>query len=91
MKVFASRKILLQHSVLSYRIDLYFLEYKLAIEIVEKRHKDKNEHKAIERQKAIEKELDCKFIRINSDKKDFDMDIHISKIHKHVIQSSEKS
>ena len=32
MKIFASEKILLKHSVLSYRIDLYFPKHKLAIE-----------------------------------------------------------
>ena len=32
MKVFESEKILLEHSVLSYRIDLYFPEHKLAID-----------------------------------------------------------
>ena len=37
MKIFANKKILLQHSVLSYRIDLYFPKHKLAIEVDEKR------------------------------------------------------
>ena len=40
----------------------------------------------IKRQKAIEKELDCEFIRINPDEKDFDMDIHIIKIHNHIVK-----
>ena len=53
------KKILLQHSVLSYRID-------------EKGHKDRNKCKEIERQKAMAKGLDCKFIRVNPDEKDFD-------------------
>ena len=79
-KIFASKKILVQHSVFGYAIYLYFPEHKLAIEIDKKRHKDSVKHNEIERQKAIEKELYCKFIRINSDEQDFDMDIHISKI-----------
>ena len=33
MKLFAREKVLLQHSVLSYQIDLYFLKHKLAIEV----------------------------------------------------------
>ena len=36
MKVFASGKILLQHYVLEYTIDLYFPEQKLTIEVDEK-------------------------------------------------------
>ena len=78
MKIFASKKILLQHSVLGYRIDLYFLGHKLATEVDEKGHKDRDKHKEIERQKAIEKELDCKFIGINPGEQNLDMDIHIS-------------
>ena len=39
MKVFANEEILLQHSVLSCRIDLYFPRHKLAIEIDETGHK----------------------------------------------------
>ena len=91
MKVFASKEILLQRYVLSYRINLDFLEYKLAIEVNEKGHKDRDEHKEIERQKAIEEELDCKFIRINSDEKGFDVDVYISKIHNHIVELSKTS
>ena len=44
----------------------------------------------IKRQKAIEKELDCEFIRLNPDEKDFDMDIHINKIQNHIVQLTKK-
>ena len=57
MKLFSNVKILLQHSVLSKKIDLYFLEHKLAIEVDEKGHTDRDVHKEIERQKATEKNL----------------------------------
>ena len=67
MKIFANEKVLLQHSILSYKVDLYFPKHKLAIEVDEKGYKDRDQQKEIERQKAIEKELDCKFIRINPD------------------------
>ena len=53
LKIFASKITLLQHSVLSHRIDLYFSKHKLAIEVDEKGHKDRDEQKGIERQKAI--------------------------------------
>ena len=67
MKIFGSEKISLQHSVLDYKIDLYFSEQRLAIEFDGKKHKDRDKHKEIERQKVVEKELDCEFIRINPD------------------------
>ena len=43
------------YSVLGYRIDLYFLDYKLAIEVDEKDHDDINIDHEIKRQKALEK------------------------------------
>ena len=62
-----------QYSVLGYRIDLYFHEYKLAIEVDELGHTNRNINNEIERQKALEKELNCIFIRINPDEKDFNI------------------
>ena len=47
-----------QYTVLNYRIDLYFHKYKLAIEVDELGHADRNLSNEIERQKALEKELD---------------------------------
>ena len=38
LQVFAREKILQQHKVLNYYIDLYFLDYELAIEVDEKWH-----------------------------------------------------
>ena len=46
------------YSVLDYRIDLCFHKYKLAIEVDELGHADRNLSNEIERQKALEKELD---------------------------------
>ena len=44
-----------QDNVLGYRIDLYFHDYNLAIEVDEKDHKDKNIDHEIKRQTALEK------------------------------------
>ena len=66
-------KIYKLNSALGYRIDLYFHEYKLAIEVDELRHADRNINNEIERQKALEKELNCVFIRINPDEKNFNI------------------
>ena len=57
-----------QYNVLSYKIDLYFHEYKLGIEIDENGHSDRNSDFEVKRQKAIEQELDSKFIKIDPDK-----------------------
>ena len=61
MKVFCSEEILLQHSVLSYRIDLYFPRHKLAIEGDGKGHKDINKCKEIKREKAAKEHLGFNF------------------------------
>ena len=53
-------------NVISFKIDL-------KIEIDENRHSNKNIDYKIKRQKAIKQELGCKFIRIDPDKKDFDI------------------
>ena len=90
MTVFASEKILLHHSVLSYKIDLYFSKHRLAIEFDEKGHNDRNIDFEIEKQKSIEKELDCEFIRINPYGKDFDVYVEIDEIYNHIKESSEK-
>ena len=50
-----------QYSVLGYRIDLYFHKHKLAIEADELGHADRNLSNEIEKEKALEKELDCDY------------------------------
>ena len=49
---FEGENIQTQYSVLGYRIDLYFHEYKLAIEVDELGHTNRNINNEIERQKA---------------------------------------
>ena len=73
-----------QYSVLGYRFDLYFDEYKLAIEVDELGHTNRNINNEIERQKALEKEINCIFIRINPDEKDFNILKEINKIRRHI-------
>ena len=60
-------KIYNQYSVLGYRIDLYFHGYKLAIEVDELELTNRSINNEIERQKALERDLNCIFIRINPD------------------------
>ena len=76
-----------QYSILGCRIDLYFHKYKLAIEVDTLGHGDRNVNDEIERQKMLEKELNCVFIRINPDEKNFNIYIEINKIHRHINKS----
>ena len=80
-----------QYTVIGYRIDLCFHEHKLAIEVDELGHDDRNLNNEIERQKALERELNCVFIRINHDEKNFNVFKEINKIHRHIKKSSKKS
>ena len=80
-----------QYSFLGYRIDLYFHKHKLAIEVDELGHADRNLGNEIERQKTLEKELDCVFIRINPDGKNFTIFKEINKIHRHIKKSTKNS
>ena len=81
---FEGENIQSQYSVLGCRIDLYFHKYQLAIEVDELGQTNININNEIERQKALEKEIDCVFIRINPDKKDFNFFKEINKIHRHI-------
>ena len=60
-----------QYNILCYRTDLYFHDYKLAIEIDENGHRDKNIDWEIKWKKPIEEQLGCKFIRMDLDKEDW--------------------
>ena len=88
---FEGENIQTQYSVLGYRIDLYFHEYKLAIEVDELGHANRNINNEIQRQKALEKELMWIFVRINPDEKDFNILKEINKIHRHIKKSFKKS
>ena len=60
--VFSAEKILLQHNVFTYRIDLYFPVHKIAVKIDEIGHQNRDIIYETQRQKAREQELDCVFI-----------------------------
>ena len=62
-----------QYFVLNERIDFYLPKHKLAIEVDELGHLDKDVEDKIKRQKKSEKCLGCTFIRINLEEKDFDV------------------
>ena len=80
-----------QCNVLSDRIDLYFYDHKLAIELDENGHSDRNIDYEIKQQKTIEQELGCKFIRTDPDKEDFDIFRTINEIFRSIKQSTKKT
>ena len=76
------------YSVLGYRIDLYFLDYKLSIKIDENGHSNRNIDFEIKRQKAIEQGPGCEFIRTDPKTEIFDIFKAINEIFMHIKQSS---
>ena len=80
-----------QYTVIGYRVDLYFHKHKLVFEVNELGHDDRNLNNEIERQKTLERELDCVFIRINPDEKNFNIVKEINKICRHIKKSTKKS
>ena len=72
-----------------FRIDIYFTEYSLAVEIDEKGHTDRDLIFDDKRQKALEKELNCTFIRINTSRKNYDADYETSRIQVFISQFKE--
>ena len=88
---FSTEEIIFQHCVLGYKIDAYFLKHKLAIKVDEKRHQDRDSECEIERQKALKKELNCKFIRINPAREGFNIFNNVCKIHDYIVKSDRKS
>ena len=67
---------------ISFRIDVYFNKFLLAVEIDEKGHTDRDLIFEEKRQKALEKKLGCKFIRINTSnaKNGYDLDYEVGNV-----------
>ena len=70
--------------------DYYFQKRKLAIEVDELGHKDRDQTKENKRQKDLKEFLDCKFIRINPDDKDFSAYDELGKVQTFIDNSKEK-
>ena len=67
-------------------IDFYFTEYCLAIEIDEKGHTDRDPTFEEKREVALEKKLNCIFIRFNTSKENFDVNYELGKIQMFISQ-----
>ena len=60
------------------------------MEVDEKGHKGRNTNDEIQIQKALEKELSCKFFRINSDENFFSINKANNEIFRHIKESTKK-
>ena len=67
--LFSAEEIILQYNLLGYRTDAYFSRYKLAIEVDEQEHNDRDIDYEIERQKSIEKNLIVNLLKLIQAKK----------------------
>lgn len=70
-----------QYMIGKYKIDLYFIDYKLAIECDEFNHKDRDISKELIREEYI-KSQGSKIIRYNPNEKDFDLSNVLKEINK---------
>ena len=69
-----------------FRIDIYFTKYCLAVVIDGKGHTDRDLNFEQKRQEALEKKLNCTFIRINTSRENFDVDYEASRIQTFISQ-----
>ena len=65
-----------------FRIEIHFIECFLAVEIDDKGHTDRDILFEEKREKALEKKLGCKFIRINTSnaKNDYDLGYEVGNV-----------
>ena len=84
LEIFLREEMYQQYTVLGYKIDLYFVKYKLAVEIDEYSHKERDSGEEIARENAIKQKLGCKFIRINPELKNFSITVEINRISEHI-------
>ena len=73
-----------------FKTDIYFTKYSLAIEINEKSDTDRDLIFEEKRQKALEKKLNCTFIRINTRKENYDADYEASRIQTFISKFKDK-
>ena len=65
MKAFKGCQMQQQFSVGQYRIDLYFLDHKIAVECDEFGHRDRNDREEALRQQFITFQLGCEWVRFD--------------------------
>ena len=86
---FEGEIILTQYCIENKRLDAYFSNHKLGIEVDEYNHEGRNSNYEKSRQLMIESH-GITIIRANPDAADFDMNRLINQIYKHIIKSTKK-
>jgi very-short-patch-repair endonuclease len=66
-EAFSHEKMKHQYTVSSYRIDLYFPQYRIAVECDEHGHRDRDPYYEQQREEHIKAKLSCVFLRFNPD------------------------
>ena len=79
------------YNTLIYRIELYFHDHTLAIEIDENGYSNRTTDYEIKSQRTIDQKLGCTFIRIDSYKEDFDIFKTADEIFRNIKQSTKKT
>ena len=87
--VFEGEIILTQYCIENKRLDAYFSNHKLGIEVDEYNHEGRNSNYEKSRQIIIENHW-IAIIRTNPDTADFDINRLISQIYTHIIESTKK-
>ena len=90
VKAFPNENIKKQFLVLNEKNGFHFPRRKLALEVHELGHLDRNKGKEIKRPKKLEKQLKCTFFRINPYKENFDIFAKLGKIWSYISGSNEK-
>ena len=78
------------HEYILFKIDMYFTEYFLAVEIDEKGYTDREIIFEKKKRKSIRKKLNCEFIRINTSKKNYDADYEATRIQTFISKFKDK-
>ena len=68
----------------------YFTEYLLAVEVDEKGHTDRDFIFEEKRQKALDKNLGCKFFRINTSKARYNAEYEASRVQEFIFEFKDK-
>ena len=88
--VFEGEIILTQYCIKNKRLDAYFSNHKLGIEVHEYNHEGRNSNYEKRRQLMIENHGST-IIRTNPDAADFDINKLINQIYTHIIKSTKKN
>ena len=90
LEIFSGENMVRQYSCENYKIDLYFPDYKLAIECDEFGHSDRDSDSEETREETISQNLNCTFIRFNPDDDKFSINQIFNKIFRHIMKHNKQ-